>query len=720
MMSKDRRDFLLLSALGAGSAAALSFIPPSIRKAMALPANNRTGTIMDVEHVVIYMQENRSFDHYFGTMNGVRGFGDPRVIRLPGGNTAWRQPSTEHPDGYVMPFHGDSFTTQSFMVDGSGSSHGTQLANLNGGRFNNWGHTKELHKRMIYYTGRDLSFYHALASAFTICDQYFSSTLSQTNPNRLHLMTGCNGGGKVGGNPDMTNDGADQTPDADMADDKPFKAFTWTTYAERLQAANISWKVYQEYDNFQDNLLAYFKNFRNISKDSPLYTRGRSWVSEHAANPADRKRSDGEQLVAAFRRDLASGSLPQVSWIVTAAHLSEHPANEPIIGENITAKFIEALVDYPEMFAKTAFIVNYDEEGGMFDHLPPPMPPVYPNDGYSTVSNAGELMYYNLPDGGRSPLYPIGFGIRVPTIIVSPWSRGGWVCSQVFDHVSTLRFLEERFGVIEENISDWRRAVTGDLTSAFDFKNPNNDWARLTLPDTADYLERIALSSRGASVTIPAVQYPTSQDPKQRLARPLPYELYADGYEEATGRFSIEFANKSHPGVVFQVYDHTDRHAPWRYTIEAGKHHTASPWSETSIEDGYELAVHGPNGFYRCFRGTAGTGGSDIRISAGYDRAQGRIMLTMENRGSAPHTLHVAQSDAYQVDPGQPRRCKYVLHSGQIALHSVSLAISDHWYDLRVTMDGNERFCYRYAGHVETGRPSKTDPAIGRMRLEES
>src|ERR1700761_6794235 len=128
MTANNRRDFLKVSALGAG----LSMIPLSIRKAIALPANNATGTIMDVEHVVIFMQENRSFDHYFGALNGVRGFGDPRTIRLPGGASVWRHPGHEHPDGYVMPFHGDSTVTNAFRVDGSAQGHQASLTILNG------------------------------------------------------------------------------------------------------------------------------------------------------------------------------------------------------------------------------------------------------------------------------------------------------------------------------------------------------------------------------------------------------------------------------------------------------------------------------------------------------------------------------------------------------------------------------------------------------------
>jgi phospholipase C len=717
MFSKERRRFLRTSTLAAGGTAALGLIPASIRKAMAIPANNATGSIMDVGHVVIHMQENRSFDHYLGALNGVRGFGDPRAIRLPGGNSVWRQPSSEHADGYVMPFHGDSSITRSFTVDGSGQSHQDNLTILNSGRYDQWGHTRELHKRMVYYTAHDLPFYYALASAFTVCDHFFCSTLTQTYPNRLHLFSGCNGGGKVGGDPNMTNDGTDETPTADMVDDKPFDAYTWITYAEQLQAGGISWKVFQEYDNFQDNLLALFKNFRNINdRNSPLYRNGRSWVSEYDPNLINRKRSDGKQLVQAFRNDLAAGTLPQVSWIVTAAKLSEHPDYVPPNGENITAQLVEALVDHPNMFAKTVLIINYDEVGGMFDHVPPPMPPMHPRDGYSTVSTEGEAKIYasRADNTGRQP---IGLGMRVPAIIVSPWSRGGWVCSEVFDHTSTLRFMEARFGVKSPNISDWRRAVCGDLTSSFDFKNPNRNWADLTLPDTANYLARIERSLSGANLEIPAVQEPARQDLQQRHARPLPYCLQANARETKDGQFVVELENLGTTGAVFQIYDYTDAHGPWRYTIEPGEQYAASPWPRISKSGGYHLAVHGPNGFYRNFRSNSGARSHLARVGLTEDRSHGAIVLTLSNDGDASRTFSVTQSKAYSLDPGQSRTRNYEVAPASSVRSIWTLAASDHWYDISIRIVADNEFLYQYAGHVETDNASKTDPAIGAMHL---
>jgi phospholipase C len=713
-MRTDRRDFL--QGIGGSLAAGvgLGALPVSIRKALAIPAHGATGSIMDVEHVVIFMQENRSFDHYFGAFRGVRGFGDPRPLRLPGGATVWRQPSGEHSDGYVMPFHGDAGTTDAYVVDGSDQSHQENTTIVNGGHFDRWGHSGELHKRMAYYRGSDLPYYHALASAFTICDAYHCSTLTQTYPNRLHLWTGCNGGGAVGGEPEMSNYGEDETPSADMAEDRPMAQgpHEWTTYAERLQAAGVSWKVYQEYDNFGDNILSVFKPFRPCARDSALYERGRSWVSEHKPG-ADRKRSDGEQLVAAFRADVAAGRLPQVSWIVTAADLSEHPRAVPAKGEHVCAKLIEALVDHPEVFARTVFIVNYDEAGGFYDHMPPPMPPLAEAEGFSTVSTAGEAKDYRgdtaVTNRGR---YPLGLGIRVPAIVVSPWSRGGFVCSEVFDHTSTLRFLEKRFGVREPNISDWRRAVCGDLTSAFDFTSPDLDGMGLALPDTADYLRRIGRSLASPSLTVPAQQAPSHQDASQRPARPLPYRLSADARVEQ-GRLLVDLANTGTIGAVFQAFDAMAGAGPWRFTLGAGERYVAGHWNQAGPLTAYDLILHGPNGFYRRF---AGRIDQDLSVTL-TEAAGGDVVLNVANSGAGLRKVEAAMDEAYPIADGELRRRAAVVGPGQLARVGWNLAASDRWYSLTVSADGLPGFLRQFAGHAETGRASRTDPGIGPMRL---
>ena len=716
MDSTNRRNFLRLAgALGTGTLGTCG-LPGLIDRALAIPASGATQSLRDVKHIVVHMQENRSFDHYFGMLNGVRGFGDPRPLRLAGGRTVWSQPSKQHPDGHVLPYHGDSRTTRSFKVDGADQSHQGNLHILNRGRFDRWGASEELHDRMLHYAAGDLPFYYALADAFTVCDAYHCSTMTQTYPNRLHLFTGCNGGGTVGGDPEMSNYGEDETPSADMATDRKLRAdaYRWTTYAERLQAAGVSWKVYQEYDNYGDNLLSVFPPFRPCPRDSELYRRGRAWVSEDKAGP-DRTRSDGEQLVAAFRRDIETGQLPKVSWIVTAADLSEHPQAEPSKGEHVTARLIEALVDNPDVFASTVFILNYDEAGGFFDHMPPPVPPVGDYRGHSTVSVAGEIKDYtgdNVKEPGK---HPIGLGIRTPAVIVSPWSRGGFVCSELFDHTSVLRFMETCTGVAEPNISAWRRAVCGDLTSALDFTRTTRA-SRPALPATDDFRERVARSLAGSANAIPARQAPTAQMPGQRGHRPLPYALDAVAEVTAGGRLRITMVNRGRAGAVLTVHDNQDRLEPWHYTIGAGDRFAREQWHDDGLLGAYDLTLRGPNGFWRRFAGSlaAARPAAEATLIARPEARGAELML--ENRGPEPLTFLVALDGDYPAQGARSRRVPVA--PGARVGDLWRLAKSDDWYDLAVTIEGDgSGWLRRFAGKVETGRAGRTDPGIGPMRV---
>ena len=700
----------------AGASGAATMLPGLIDRALAIPANSRTGSIRDVKHIVVLMQENRSFDHYLGMLNGVRGFGDPRPLRLAGGRTIWSQPSLQHPDGYVMPFHGDSKTTRSFLVDGAEQSHQENMHIFNRGRSDRWGRSGDLHNRMLHYTAGDLPFYYALADAFTVCDAYHCSTMTQTYPNRLHLFTGCNGGGNVGGDPEMSNYGEDETPSADMATDQTLRpdAYRWTTYAERLQAAGVSWKVYQEYDNYGDNTLSVFPAFRPCPRDSELYRRGRSWVSEHKDGP-DRTRADGEQLVEAFRRDIANGDLPRVSWIVTAADLSEHPAAEPSKGEHVTARLIEALVEHPEVFASTVFILNYDEAGGFYDHVPPPVPPVGEYSGHSTVPLDGETKDYTGEPVGEPGRHPIGLGIRTPAIIVSPWSRGGFVCSQLFDHTSVIKFMELCTGVREPNISAWRRSVCGDLTSAFDFAQPNRDLSALKLPGTDDFRERVARSHAGVANAIPATQLQTAQMPGQRQHRPLPYDFDAIATVTAERRLRINLINRGKTGATFTVHDNADVQAPWHYTIGSGDRFASEQWHDAGPVSAYDLTLRGPNGFWRRYAGMLAATAAPVEVTLTPRPLDGLAELVLRNDGPVPVTFTIALDSYYPAKGARERTLKVA--PGQRVSDRWALAASDNWYDLSVTVDRDPHFLRRFAGKVENGRAGRTDPGIGPMRV---
>ena len=711
MTGTSRRQFLRLAG------AAGSLLPGLIERALAIPARTTQGSIADVKHVVVLMQENRSFDHYFGMLNGVRGFGDPRPLRLAGGRSVWAQPSKQHADGFVLPFHGDSKTTRSFRVDGAEQSHQENLHIFNRGRYDGWGHTQELHNRMLHYGAGDLPFYYALADAFTICDAYHCATMTQTQPNRLHLFTGCNGGGTVGGDPEMSNYGEDDTPSADMSEDHRLQrrdAFQWSTYAERLQAAGVSWKVYQEYDNFGDNTMAFFPAFRNCARDSEIYRRGRSWVSEHLEG-ADRTRSDGEQLVAAFRRDIETGQLPQVSWIITAEALSEHPKAVPAVGEHVSARLIEALVDHPEVFAQTVFILNYDEAGGFFDHMPPPVPPVGDYRGHSTVALAGELKDYtgdNVLEAGK---HPIGLGIRTPTIIVSPWSRGGYVCSQLFDHTSVIRFMEQCFGVHEPNISAWRRSVCGDLTSTLDFSAATRSVVTPKLPATADFMERVARSEAGIANAIPGSQQPTAAMSGQRPHRPLPYEFEAIALVTPQLRLRLDLINPGSVGATFTVHDNTDRQEPWHYTVGAGDRLASEQWHEDGPLTTYDLTLRGPNGFWRRYAGSLQPDTERAQVQVLERRAEGSVELALRNDGNAPMIFRITLDERYPTRGARTHTLEVA--AGAETLDHWPLDASDHWYDLSITLAGQPLFLRRFAGKVETGKAGRTDPGIGAMRV---
>ncbi|MFZ4686922.1 MAG: phosphocholine-specific phospholipase C, partial [Hyphomonadaceae bacterium] len=456
MTQIDRRRLL---ALGAASLA----LPAAIERAWAIEAKSVTGTIQDVAHVVILMQENRSFDHYFGTMSGVRGFGDRFPIPLPGGRTVWAQGHTKAAPPVIAPFPLNTKQTFAHMrVEGTPHSWADAQYAWDHGRMTNWPDQKHPHT-MGHYEQADIPFQWALAEAFTICDAYHCSFTGGTNTNRLYLWTGTNDGAGTRGGPSISNS-HDTLPDKQPEANTPY---TWTTYPERLEAAGISWKIYEDMaDNFGDNPLVGFKAYR----DSLAGT----------GNPMLAAKGLATQHLDVLLNDVKAGTLPQVSWVVSPAADSEHPGpSSPAQGADYIARVLDALTANPELWAKTVLLINFDENDGFFDHVPPPAPPSKDADGRllggSTVDTAGEYHTVRAESektAERDDLMgrPYGLGPRVPMYVVSPFSRGGFVNSEVFDHTSVIRFLEKRFGVMEPNISAWRRAVCGDLTSCFDFK----------------------------------------------------------------------------------------------------------------------------------------------------------------------------------------------------------------------------------------------------------
>jgi phospholipase C len=186
-----------------------------------------------------------------------------------------------------------------------------------------------------------------------------------------------------------------------------------------------------------------------------------------------------------FLADAASGNLPQVSWLIGSVITSDHPPSPSVFGESILSLVLTALAANPTQWAKTVLFINFDENGGFFDHVAPvTAPPGTPGEYVTAPAMPDPTAVGNPPITG-----PIGLGFRVPMLIVSPFSRGGFVSSDLFDHTSVLRFLETRFGAEVPNLSAWRRSTVGDLTSAFNFKAP--DQSVPTLPATLSTIPNV-------------------------------------------------------------------------------------------------------------------------------------------------------------------------------------------------------------------------------------
>ncbi len=665
--------------------------PACIRDALETPANVCTESIRDIEHVVILLQENRAFDHYFGTMRGVRGFGDRFTVPMAATESIFHQPG---PDGVITPYHLDSSVGNAQRVDGTPHSFYDAHFAWDHGRYTNWPVWKEP-QSMGYYTEQELPFQFALAEAFTICDAYFCSVHAGTNPNRLFAFTGTHDPLSVAGGPAIDNS-------FDTLGD-PSEGYGWTTYAERLEAAGISWIVYQDMDdNFSDNPLAGFRSFRAAYADdpeSPLVRKGLSSTLRGAS-------LDG------MRADVLAGRLPSVSWVVAPAAYSEHPdPSSPVQGAYYVQQVLEALTADPNVFAKTALFVTFDENDGFFDHLPTPCAPSRTDDGVlmggSTVDDTGERFddSLNRPFGG----FPHGPGVRVPMWIVSPFSRGGWVCSETFDHTSILRFLEARFGVHEPNISPFRRAMCGDLCSAFDFVTPN-DGLVPSLPSTSQ-AEADALRDAQellAPVPLPGAAAPLpTQAPGTRPSRALPYELDVRTRVDAA-TVTLRFVNTGRAGAVFHLYD---RHAlgqiPRRYAVEAGK-----SWSEelTPVGPGgaYAYFVLGPNGFHRELAGRVGADEPSPEVVTGYDPSGERLRIRCQNPGTGTRRFVITEK-AYTTDAP----LVVDLPAGGARDHWFDVAPAGRWYDYEVTVEGEVAFLRRLAGRIENGEPSISDPAMG-------
>ena len=452
MSNTDRRQFLKLM----GMAGITSTLKTNIAKALAIPANNQTGSINDVEHIVILMQENRPFDHHFGTLRGVRGFNDPRAvnIHLPlqgGGNTpasVFLQPaggsSFGVPPGTVggpangvdviPPFRVNPASVSPGLTSlgltylpGTGHNWGPIHAAWNQGQYDNWA-AGQGPIAMNYMTREDIPYHCALADAFTVGDAYYCSVLGPTNPNRYHLFAGCIGNVNYLGSGGTDGHGAGPVTYNGLSINGAY--FVFETFPEVLQAAGVSWKFYQDLagrpfapdfgdpglnsfvGNFGDCTVRYSEQYFTAPTSSPLFQNAVTGTQisntiPSASAPPSAWLAWQEQLFSEFRSDVANGTLPQVSYIVGPAGYTEH-SNWPVnYGAWYISQILDILVSNPEVFSKTVLIVNYDEGDGSFDHIVPPTPPQTPANGASTVSIENEIVAANgEPTGFQSG--PIG------------------------------------------------------------------------------------------------------------------------------------------------------------------------------------------------------------------------------------------------------------------------------------------------------------------------
>ncbi len=837
---RTRREFLKFVTMMAGGAGAQGFIPRSIQSAYAIdPAPG--STFRDAEHVVILMQENRSFDHAFGTLRGVRGFNDPRAIRLANGNSVFAQ--GDGAGNFYAPWRLDIRDTRVTWMGSLPHSRNSQVDAWNEGLHDRWIEAKrsgekeyaELPLTMGHYTREDLPFYYAMADAFTICDQHYCSVMTSTSPNRCYFWTGTIRDQEgVDARVHMRNNQIDRG------------GLRWKTFPERLQDAGVSWKCYQNeltcstlrgeaeawLGNFGDNPLEYFSAYSTeacvgyadaatgliselegeekalqseIAAQSDKVTaahhaealasiRDRIAAIKASLSLSGKKRYDkltneekrlhhaafvtnlgdphyhaldslsfeaggGKQsmkvprgdVLHQFRKDVNEGQLPAVSWLTAPEKFSDHPTS-PWYGAWYVSEVMDILTANPEVWKKTILIVTYDENDGYFDHAPSfvAADPLRPQTGGASAGINTGLEYTYREDELRMGVAardartgPIGVGFRVPMIVASPWSRGGWVNSQVFEHTSTLMFLEKfvqaKFGktVREENISDWRRAVSGDLTSIFrphDAQQPkleflNRDKFVISIEKardkeipsnfrklTAEQAAQIGTSAQGS-------QLMPQQEQGVRPSCALPYELYASGGLSADGQhYSLRLGagNKVHgahsAGAPFNVYlrnlraEHGETATRVAtYVLKAGDTLNLEYPLAQFAEAHYRIEVHGPNGFYRSFTGRPGARRA-VKRSLQYEQAggslTGNIAMYLENDGELQASVTITDN-AYKQRP-----VKRAVDPGQAIAVVLDLTASHGWYDITVKTV-NVHAEARYAGRVETGKASISDPLMG-------
>jgi phospholipase C len=838
---QTRREFLKTAALLSGAVGLWGALDGPILKALAIEPEPGS-SYLDAEHIVILMQENRSFDHCYGTLQGVRGYNDPRAITLPNGNPVWVQ--TNAAGKSYAPFRLNLKDTKATWMGFLPHNWASQVDARNGGKHNGWLEAKKSGRKQYasmpltlgHYNRDDIPFYYALADAFTICDQHFCSSLTPTLPNRLYFWTGT-----VRERPTVDSP-------ANVRNEQVINnnwEMGWTTFPERLEERGISWKIYQnELDvpsglddeedawlgNFGCNITEYFPQYHaaahplhraylekmrpvlpdriaalkkqiaakglteeqtaKLKKELDNYQSDAAYLAQewphwdenvferlspqakalyekafcvNTADPAYRTLiemtyRDGNierkvqvpqgDVFHQFREDVKAGKLPTVTWLVAPERLSDHPESA-WYGAWYISEALRILTENPDIWKKTIFILTYDENDGYFDHVPPFVAPHprKPETGIISKELDATLEYVELEQDSKLKLKgpresPIGLGYRVPMVIASPWSRGGCVCSQVFDNTSILQFLEKFLAhksgqpISETNISSWRRAICGDLTSAFQSSSEEKEATPEFLSRDL-YVRQIyesqfkPLPSGFMALSKQEIQqiredprsspWMPSQEPGVRRSCALPYELYVDGWLiQDRSRFFIRleaskdrFAEQA-VGCPFTVYARMGNDVMVRnYAVAAGDHLEDS-WAIADFADGlYHFQVCGPNGFYREFTGSDDDPSLEIHIGysqiSAADRAlNGNVEVRVVNHDPRRDFLIQITDRSYKT-PTQRRS----IAAGGSAMLVIDTQRSFRWYDFDLRIDAVQKFQRRFAGRVETGKWSISDPAMG-------
>ena len=482
-----RRTVLTGAAVGAGALAAGSLFSGSADAATTgavSAADAATMTQADlaranIKHVVFLMMENRSFDHLYGSLSGVRGFDDATVTQ-PDGSSIFAQ-KTGATTGGVAAIEYPYRISESNNAQGDADlSHnwGPQHLALNiklasdkstyYGTNDNWipahlaadGATKGYYT-MAYLTRADAPYHYAMADAFTICDNYFCSVLGPTYPNRLMWQQGSIDADGLGGGPLVTTD------ENVFVNNSAMGVFSYLTYPELLTNAGITWKAYTE--PASNHLTNMFPAFKQYNVQTPPST----------TNATNVMNGNTGTSTGGFVAAINAGTLPQVSWIFPTTNSTEHPGDGSInAGPEYYEPIITALMESAS-WSSTALFITWDENDGYFDHVPPPIAPAGTPMEFLKKEPFGSTVSVNPQAGTLNPAGasagitgPVGLGFRVPNLVISPWSTGGRVNSELFDHTSVLKLVETLFGVPLKGkgiVSDWRYNLVGDLTSCFDF-----------------------------------------------------------------------------------------------------------------------------------------------------------------------------------------------------------------------------------------------------------